>query len=142
MHKVDCYCIIILVHCLHSLILKNLMKSLDFFIWNLVRLFYDRHCSMPRICIAPYIASWSYWNWTNHIFIYSKFGSNLIFDSHLGQNSCLFSLNLCEITCMILRARNGPIASLVNIDKQTRVKARGDRLSHLFIVLAWRTGSG
>lgn len=50
-----------------------------------------------------------------------------MFDSHLGQNSCLFSLNLCEITCMILRARNGPIASLVNIDKQTRVKARGDR---------------
>lgn len=41
---------------------------------------------------------------------------------------------------MILRARNGPIASLVNIDKQTRVKARRDRLSHLFIVSIYSIG--
>lgn len=39
--------------CLHSLITKNLVKSLDF-IWSLVRLFDDRRCSIPQICIAPY----------------------------------------------------------------------------------------
>lgn len=92
---------------------------------------------MPQIFIAPYIASYGHIEIELIIFSFIQGLVQILFlTAILGQNSCLFSLNLCEITCMILRARNGPIASLVNIDKQTRVKARGDRLSHLFIVLA------